>query len=123
MEAHAITGQGLELGRGPGVTCTRLDLVAAIAQLTDELEADPAVGSGDDDSHAAHGAGAAERRKHPGRRRIEHFQRTEDGWRYRAAGPGERITLKNVASIEVDAVYEGVFELEGDPEPVSPDGR
>lgn len=57
------------------------------------------------------------------RPRIEHFQRTEDGWRYRAAGPGERITLKSGAAIEVDAVYEGVFELEGDPEPVSPDGR
>ena len=51
--------------------------------------------------------------------RIEHFQREEGGtWRYRAAGPGERVTLKSGASFEVDAVYAGVFEVAGEAEPV-----
>ncbi len=46
---------------------------------------------------------------------IEHYQREAGGeWRYRAHGPGARVTLKTGASFEVDAVYRGVFELEGD---------
>jgi Uma2 family endonuclease len=47
--------------------------------------------------------------------RVEHFQRGEGGaWRYRAAGAGERVTLKNGASLELDAVFAGVFELPGE---------
>ncbi len=45
--------------------------------------------------------------------RIEHFGREADGsWRYRVAESGERLTLANGAQLEVDAVYEGAFELE-----------
>lgn len=46
---------------------------------------------------------------------IAHYQRLEDGaWRYLVVGPGERIVLSNGADLQVDAVYEGVFELPGD---------
>lgn len=56
--------------------------------------------------------------------RIEHFQRNEEGWSYRAVGPGERITLKSGAAIELDPIYDGVLELEGESEPViRPDQR
>ncbi len=50
--------------------------------------------------------------------RIEHFVRQgpAEVWRYRGWGPGERAVLANGASFEIDAVYAGVFELEGDPE-------
>jgi Uma2 family endonuclease len=45
--------------------------------------------------------------------RIEQFQReTEASWRYRVLGPGDSITLANGASVPVDAIYEGAFELE-----------
>ncbi len=44
--------------------------------------------------------------------RIEHFCREADGsWRYRALGPGQRVVLSNGAAIDVDPVFEGVFEL------------
>ena len=50
--------------------------------------------------------------------RIEHFQRGPGDkageWRYRVAAAGGRITLANGAVIEVDAVYRGIFELEGE---------
>lgn len=47
--------------------------------------------------------------------RIEHFQREGDGsFRYRLHGAGEVVTLSNGATIAVDAVYEGAFELPGD---------
>jgi Uma2 family endonuclease len=46
---------------------------------------------------------------------VEHFQREDGGeWRYRVAAAGGRVTTKNGASFDVDAVYRGVFELEGD---------
>jgi Uma2 family endonuclease len=46
---------------------------------------------------------------------IEHYQRAEGGeWRYRVAGEAGRITLKNGASLEVDVIYRGVFDLKGD---------
>jgi len=45
--------------------------------------------------------------------RVEHFQReTEDSWRYRVLGAGDSITLANGASVSVDAIYEGAFDLE-----------
>jgi Uma2 family endonuclease len=44
--------------------------------------------------------------------RVEHYRREADGsWRYRVLGPGDSITLANGASLEVDAIYEGAFEL------------
>jgi Uma2 family endonuclease len=51
--------------------------------------------------------------------RIEHFQREVDeggrvSWRYRELGRGEGVTLWNGAVVEVDAVFEGVFDLEGE---------
>jgi Uma2 family endonuclease len=46
---------------------------------------------------------------------VEHYRREDGGeWRYRVAGAGERVALKNGATLDVDAVYRGVFELEGD---------
>lgn len=46
--------------------------------------------------------------------RIERFQRVADGWTYRAAGAGERIVLGNGATLVVDDIFAGVFELPGD---------
>lgn len=47
--------------------------------------------------------------------RIEHFRRErEESWIYRAAGPGERITLTNGTELGVDAIFEGAFDLPGD---------
>ncbi|HEY2518226.1 MAG TPA: Uma2 family endonuclease [Polyangiaceae bacterium] len=47
--------------------------------------------------------------------RIEHFQRASGGeWRYRVAAAGGRIALANGMVIEVDAVYRGIFDLEGE---------
>lgn len=44
---------------------------------------------------------------------IEHYARQSDGsWRLREAGTGGRIAITSVAvSLEVDAVYGGVFDL------------
>jgi len=43
---------------------------------------------------------------------IEHFQREADGsWRYRLVEAGQLVTLSNGATLAVDAVYEGAFEL------------
>ncbi len=43
---------------------------------------------------------------------IEHFQREADGsWRYRLVEAGQSVTLSNGATLAVDAVYEGAFEL------------
>lgn len=45
--------------------------------------------------------------------RIEHFQREANGsWNYRAYQSGDTITLSNGASLNVDAIYEGAFDLE-----------
>jgi Uma2 family endonuclease len=47
--------------------------------------------------------------------RIEHFQRREGGeWHYRVAVAGGRVMLANGVVLEVDAVFRGVFELEGE---------
>lgn len=43
--------------------------------------------------------------------RVEHYQRDNDAWRCRVLGPGDTLTLANGASVSVDAVYEGAFEL------------
>lgn len=53
---------------------------------------------------------------------VEHFVRDErGGWSYRAAGPGESITLSNGAELRVDELFEGAFELPGDtPPPLEP---
>lgn len=50
--------------------------------------------------------------------RIEHFRREPSGaWSYAVAERGQRVTLGIGASLEVDAIYEGVFELRGDEDP------
>ena len=47
--------------------------------------------------------------------RIEHFQRGDGGaWTYRAFGPGETVLLSSGARLDVDAVFDGAFDLEGD---------
>jgi Uma2 family endonuclease len=44
--------------------------------------------------------------------RIEQFQRGADGsWRYRLIEAGQVVTLSNGATLTIDAVYEGAFEL------------
>ena len=52
--------------------------------------------------------------------RVEHYQRTEGGWRYAALGEGERIELAGGASFAVDDLYRGAFDYPGDaaPDPV-----
>jgi Uma2 family endonuclease len=47
--------------------------------------------------------------------RVEHYQRQGDGsWRYRRLERGDRVALGNGAAVDVDAVYEGAFEVTGD---------
>jgi Uma2 family endonuclease len=47
--------------------------------------------------------------------RIEQFHRTETGiWTYRAHGKGEHIALTGSATIDLDAIFAGAFELPGD---------
>ena len=44
--------------------------------------------------------------------RIEHFERTVNGWVLHSAGPGESIGLKSIGcELSVDAVYEGVEQF------------
>jgi Uma2 family endonuclease len=44
---------------------------------------------------------------------IEHYQREEGGsWRYRLVGVGGSIALTGGATLRVDAVYEGAFDLD-----------
>lgn len=46
---------------------------------------------------------------------IEHYQRESDGsWRYRLLESGGVVTLSNGATLSIDAVYEGAFELAAD---------
>jgi len=46
---------------------------------------------------------------------IEHYRREASGeWHYRAVPAGGTVTLTNGATIAVDAVYAGVFELQGE---------
>jgi Uma2 family endonuclease len=50
-----------------------------------------------------------------GAARIEHYRREGDGsWRYRLHGAGGTLTLTNGATLSVDAVYEGAFDMTGD---------
>ncbi|MFZ6177640.1 hypothetical protein [Nannocystis pusilla] len=51
MEPHALAGECPEFARALGVARARLDVVATSAQLSDKLETDPAIRTGDDDSH------------------------------------------------------------------------
>jgi Uma2 family endonuclease len=45
--------------------------------------------------------------------RIEHYRRESDGsWNYRVHHTGDRIMLANQVWLAIDAIYEGVFELE-----------
>lgn len=47
--------------------------------------------------------------------RTEHYRRSSDGsWTYRAAGPGERVTLSAGAALIVDEIFAGVMALPGD---------
>ncbi len=46
--------------------------------------------------------------------RIEHFQRGDGEWHYRVAAAGGRVTLTSGAVLDVDAVFRGVFDLEGE---------
>lgn len=47
--------------------------------------------------------------------RVEHFQREGNGeWHYRIATAGGRISLSNGAVLEVDRVFAGVMELDGE---------
>ncbi len=45
---------------------------------------------------------------------MKHFQRGEGEWHYRVAVAGGHVTLTNGAMLEVDAVFRGVFEFEGE---------
>jgi Uma2 family endonuclease len=45
---------------------------------------------------------------------VEHYARAEGGvFQYRAHGPGGTLVLSNGASMAVDAIYAGAFELPG----------
>jgi Uma2 family endonuclease len=47
--------------------------------------------------------------------RLEHYRREASGeWHYRVVSAGGRVILSNGASINVDTIYAGVFELEGE---------
>lgn len=47
--------------------------------------------------------------------RVEHYQRGREGtWTYRVAIAGDRVTLANGASFDVDAIYAGAFDLAAD---------
>ncbi|MEC7522381.1 MAG: Uma2 family endonuclease [Myxococcota bacterium] len=52
--------------------------------------------------------------------RVEHYQRTDGGWRYRALGEGERVELTG-GSFLVDDLYRGAFDYPGDEPPETPD--
>jgi Uma2 family endonuclease len=47
--------------------------------------------------------------------RIERFSRDEGGaWLYRSVSAGEKVTLRNGAELDVDAIFSGVFAVAGD---------
>lgn len=47
--------------------------------------------------------------------RVEQFQRRDDGsWRYLVAEANGQVTLRDGTTLEVDAIYEGVFDLPAD---------
>lgn len=46
---------------------------------------------------------------------VEHYRRAAGGaWYYRVAEAGGKVELSNGATLDVDAVYAGVFELDGE---------
>jgi len=46
---------------------------------------------------------------------VEHYQREDDGqWLYQSVGPGGHVKLRTGATIDVDTLYRGVFDLKGD---------
>jgi Uma2 family endonuclease len=46
---------------------------------------------------------------------VEHYKREASGeWRYRVVPAGGRVMLSNGAVVGVDAIYAGVFDLEGE---------
>jgi Uma2 family endonuclease len=45
---------------------------------------------------------------------IEHYRRAEGGWLYRVATAGDRVSLASGAVLEVDSVFRGLLELEGE---------
>jgi Uma2 family endonuclease len=46
--------------------------------------------------------------------RVEHYRREADGsWRYRVLGTNNTLELANGGLVPVGAIYEGVFDLEG----------
>jgi Uma2 family endonuclease len=47
--------------------------------------------------------------------RIEHYRRSADGtWIYRAAGPGDHVTLSNGAALSVDELFSGMLAIPAD---------
>lgn len=47
--------------------------------------------------------------------RVEHYRREASGeWHYRVVEAGGGVTLSNGASIAIDTIYSGVFQLEGE---------
>jgi Uma2 family endonuclease len=46
--------------------------------------------------------------------RIEIFRREGEGWHYEVVEAGERLVLAGRFELEVDSLYEGIFELPGD---------
>ena len=47
--------------------------------------------------------------------RVEHYQREASGeWHYRVVEAGGVVNLSIAASIAIDAIYSGVFQLEGE---------
>ncbi|MBK9001632.1 MAG: Uma2 family endonuclease [Myxococcales bacterium] len=47
--------------------------------------------------------------------KIEHFQRQADGsWRYSVSEAGDQVRLASGATIDIDSIFAGVFELDGD---------
>ena len=48
------------------------------------------------------------------RAQIEHFARAGDGrWIYTVAGSGDRVRLTDGSDLDVDHIFDGVFELPG----------
>jgi len=46
---------------------------------------------------------------------VEHYRRDPAGeWRYRVAEAGGSVTLSNSATLDVDAIYAGVFDVAGE---------
>lgn len=46
--------------------------------------------------------------------RIEVYRRRDDGWHYEVVEAGGRLMLAGRFELDVDAIYDGVFELPGD---------